>query len=110
MTVDVLTDDQFVIPKEAGAPVCPTCGGALWVEVDERDEKTGVPTMEGVLVSCLPDSKRKRPRCVERWDYGHILNLHGQVERWCEKEAMAKRRWELALWGESQIPDLENCY
>lgn len=104
MALDVLTDDAFTLPDETGAPRCRYCKSPLFVEITERDER-GLPIPGGFAVSC-PEEDAK-PDQHAQWDYDDVLTAVGQVGHWCEKEVKNRRNWELALWGESDVPDLE---
>jgi hypothetical protein len=57
-----------------GSLCCPECGGELYVEVQEWDELTGFPTIAGVLVGCLSESRMNavhRAAEIALWGVGH---------------------------------------
>jgi hypothetical protein len=98
--MNVLEDDSFLTPNEYGAPSCPICDSQLWVEIDERDED-GLP--KRVLVFCQKNETGPYQERHRDWDYTDLLTAIGEVITWCEEERERKRRWEIALWGESRI-------
>ncbi len=109
VALDVLTDAQFLTPDEYSAPRCPICHSQLWVEIEGRDAN-GIPDYPDVHVFCQknetgPFSERHRD-----WEYDELLSAVGEVIGFCVAEAGRKRRWEVALWGESNIQDLEDSY
>lgn len=107
--LDIFNDDNFTIPLDRSyAPTCPVCGGALWVEVDERYSETGLPTPTGFTPYCLDEINETKPpmECCRVWTYDELLTAVGEVREWFEKEAEARRQWELCLWGETEISEV----
>lgn len=101
--MNILEDDQFLTPDEYGAPSCPLCDSQLWVEIEERDED-GLPTHTGLHVFCQRNETGPYKDRHQDWDYTELLTAIGEVIHWSERERERKRRWEVALWGESRIP------
>lgn len=109
MALNILTDDQFLTPLEYGAPSCPLCDSQLWVEIEERDEH-GIPNYTGLHVFCQKNETGPVAERHREWEYDELLSAIGEVIGWCVREAERKRLWEVAVWGESRIPELENYY
>lgn len=62
--------------------VCPHCQGQLWIEVDEWDSESRIPTEAGVHVSCEnePDSD---PNDVHfQMPYVYWLPITKRVHEW----------------------------
>lgn len=109
MALDVLTDNQFLTPDEYNSPCCPICDSQLAVEIEARDEN-GIPDYTGLHVFCQRNETQPHADRHREWEYDEALTAVGETISWCVEEVTRKRHWEILLWGESQIPDLENCY
>lgn len=104
MALDIFTDRNFTIPLEHGAPICPVCEAALFVEVFEWWEETRLPTENGFHVWCWAQGEMGELEAHRDWDYDELLSAIRGVREWIGKEVERKRDWEICLWGKSEIP------
>lgn len=108
MTLDIFTDDSFVIPfDKPDAPCCPVCDKPLRVEVDERYTETGMPSETGFTVWCSSQPYFTDEPKHRDWDYGELLSAIEETRRWFEGEYERKRQWDICLFGVSELPALE---
>ena len=77
---------DFNIP--ATVAVCPHCGGALSLEVNEWLSETGAPTKEGCYVDCGKE-------CVLGYSTG--LTLVGRVYAWAKDHCVVRETREMLL-------------
>lgn len=77
---------DFDIPKSV--VVCPVCGGALALEVNEWLSETGAPTEEGCYVDC-------GLHCL--LDYGTGVALVHRVYRWAKDNVVVTETREMLL-------------
>lgn len=95
--MNVLDDAEFDLPVDF---ICwATCEGPIHVEVVERWEDSGLPAPGGVLAGC---AKGCNPE-----DYEELLHWSAAAIRFAEQEVARQRRYELSVFGESKLPDLE---
>ncbi len=109
MALDVLTDDQFLTPDEYGAPCCLICDSQLWVEIEGRDDN-GIPDYTDLHVFCQKNETGPFAERHREWEYDEVLTALADVIGWMVAEVGRKRQWEISLWGESKIANLEECY
>ena len=107
MSLDIFTDDSFVIPfDKPDAPSCPVCDKPLAVEVDERYVETCMPSETGFTVWCSSQEYFTDESKHRDWDYGELLSAIEETRRWFEGEYERKRQWEICLWGISDLVPL----
>lgn len=73
-------------PIPTTVAVCPHCQGQLYLEVDEWDTETGIPTEAGVHVSCVNDEES--PGLHYQMPYVWWLPLEMTVYQWIVREGM----------------------
>lgn len=95
--MNVLEDDEFDIPTDFIC--CSRCEGTIHVEVVERWEDSGLPAPGGVMAGCVN-------KCNPE-SYEELLDWSGAAIRFAGQEVARQRRFELSVFGESKLPDLE---
>lgn len=99
MQTNAFDNDNLIVSSEE---LCPLCSVSL-VEIDiiERDDN-GLPTENGIEVRCHNENTHDRLPTYE-----DVLTFHGRAYRYCLETISLSRRWELALFGQSQLPILD---
>jgi hypothetical protein len=76
---------DFDIPRRVA--ICPCCGGALSLEVNEWLSEDGAPTEEGCYVDCAT-------HCI--LDYGTGVALVHRVYLWAKEHVVVRETEEMA--------------
>lgn len=80
---------------------CPLCDEPTntLINITEWDGESGVPTIHGLEFECAKEEQHDLA-----YDYEDMLTFRRNVYEWCIDTIQQSRRWELVLFGESQIP------
>lgn len=66
-------DDIIRVPTVL--EVCPECGAPLYVEIEEWDTETGVPTPEGIHVHCSRDDYETSGHRYYQSYWQHVVDV-----------------------------------
>ncbi len=82
-----------VMPVPATVAVCPHCGGALYLDVDEWDAETGVPTETGTHIYCVNEPDDDATFDIHyQMPYVYWLPLHARVYPWVAQRVRVVER------------------
>lgn len=93
-------DAPIFVPSTVA--VCPHCRGALYLDVDEWESETGVPTETGTHIHCEhePDDD---PRDVHyQMPYVYWLPLHARVYPWVAAHVRVVERLTGRTFGDTR--------
>lgn len=89
-------NDMQSVPKDIA--VCPECHGALSAEIDAWETDTGIPSNEGIRVTCDAEEEafwtaidaEEEPEWEHRWWQGEWIGTIDKVTRWAQANLRIK--------------------